>query len=194
MSRTLLATLLLALALFAAACSSDPVDETVEGTGEAEDSVVGGAEEATDAASEAQVGDVAADPETNQTVAATDAAEATSAYDAELSLTGDAEVPGPGSEGTGTAAVTIDGGEVCIDGELTEVGAVMAGHIHTGTAEESGGVLLDLAVMTEGDGPFESCVEVDEATAATITGDPAGHYVNLHTADFPDGAVRAQLS
>lgn len=169
MRRTLLTVLLLTLALVAAACASE--DDAAD----------------TDPAAEDAAAEPAAEP-------AADAAADGGEYSAEVTLTGDAEVPGPGAEGTGTATFTIEGTEACLEGEVTDVGAVMAGHIHTGTAEESGDVLLDLAVTTEADGPVSTCVEVDEATATAITSDPAGHYVNLHTAEFPDGAIRAQLT
>ena len=33
----------------------------------------------------------------------------------------------------------------------------------------------------------------DPKIAADILANPAGFYVNLHTADFPGGAVRGQL-
>jgi hypothetical protein len=38
------------------------------------------------------------------------------------------------------------------------------------------------------------CVQdVDAETIAGITADPAAYYVNIHTEQFPDGAVRGQL-
>lgn len=173
MRRPLLTVLLLTLALVAAACASE--DDAADTDPAAEDAA---AEPADDDAAEPAADDAAGGGE----------------YSAEVTLTGDAELPGPGAEGTGTATFTIEGTEACLEGEVTDVGAVMAGHIHTGTAEESGDVLLDLAVTTEADGPVSTCVEVDEATATASTSDPAGHYVNLHTAEFPDGAIRAQLT
>lgn len=191
MPRTLVAALLLALVMLAGACTSGEVDDTVNETAGGEDTVVGGADEATGAPTEAQADDVAPDPEIDASAAASEQA---AAYSADVTLSGDAEVPGPGAEGSGTATLTLLEGEACIEGELTDVGAVMMGHIHTGTAEEAGDVLVDLEIATEGDGPFDSCVPVDQATADTIMADPSGFYVNLHTADFPDGAVRAQLS
>lgn len=189
MSRSLLAALLLVLALAAGACASDDdpaaeVDDVDEGI------------ESVDGETPSEVEDapnVAEDPDINADDVETEF-EAAVPYSAEVTLTGDAEVPGPGSTGTGEVRFSIDDDEACLAGTLEGVGAVVAGHIHTGTAEESGGVLLDLAVMTDGDGEFESCVPVDAATAQVISTDPAGHYVNLHTAEFPDGAVRGQLS
>jgi hypothetical protein len=39
----------------------------------------------------------------------------------------------------------------------------------------------------------EGCVQGDPAVVQEIEDDPGGFYVNLHTADFPAGAVRGQL-
>ncbi|CAN5146631.1 hypothetical protein BH23ACT9_BH23ACT9_17010 [soil metagenome] len=164
MSRSILATVLMVLALLAGACASD--DTTPADVGDEVD------------------GDIV---EPGETVDDSDM------FTVDVDLTGDAEVPGPGSDGTGTATFTIDGPQACLEGELDGVGPIVAGHVHTGTADEAGGVLLDLATTTDGDGPFDTCVDVDEATATEITEDPAGYYVNLHTEEFPDGAVRGQL-
>lgn len=112
---------------------------------------------------------------------------------AELTLTGDAEVPGPGSRGTATASLTYDGNELCLRGETSGVGAVTNGHIHAAPAGEAGAVVVDLGIQTDGDGPFEGCALVG-AEGGVVFVDPASYYVNLHTAEFPDGAVRAQLA
>ena len=109
-----------------------------------------------------------------------------------LALTGGAEAPGPGSDGSATATLTYDGDNLCLSGTTNDVGALVAGHVHAGAAGESGPVVIDLNITTEGDGPFEGCATVG-AEGGAVFGDPSGYYVNLHTAEFPDGAVRAQL-
>ena len=38
------------------------------------------------------------------------------------------------------------------------------------------------------------CASADDAVTSAILANPAGYYVNIHNADFPDGAVRGQLS
>jgi hypothetical protein len=111
----------------------------------------------------------------------------------ELQLTGDTEVPGPGSDGTAQATLTYDGDQLCLTGTSEGVGAITNGHVHAGVAGESGPVVIDLGIRTDGDGPFEGCATVG-AEGGVVLVDPSSYYVNLHTADFPDGAVRAQLA
>lgn len=109
-------------------------------------------------------------------------------------LTGAAEVPGPGDpDGAGTASLTIDvdTDEVCLTvSTLTNVDPLTAGHIHTGAAGVSGGVVVDFGVSGN-TAPFTLCVT--DTDADSVAADPAGFYVNLHTAEFAAGAVRGQL-
>ena len=43
---------------------------------------------------------------------------------------------------------------------------------------------------TDGD----ECSAVQHEVAKAILANPAGYYVNVHTADFPKGAIRGQLA
>jgi hypothetical protein len=114
-------------------------------------------------------------------------------------LTAEAEVPNPGPDGaTGSAVITVDDetNEVCFELTIDGLGAqdaVIAAHIHEGAEGVAGDVVVPL--FTEPPtGEMTGCVQdVDPAIVAAITADPAGHYVNIHTEQFPDGAVRGQL-
>ena len=112
-------------------------------------------------------------------------------------LAGVAEGENPGDpDGTGTASVTLDPatGQACWDLSAEGIGAVLQSHIHTGGEGESGGIAVNLD--TDGfEGTSEGCVEgEDAAMIQAVIDDPAGHYVNLHTEEFPAGAIRGQLA
>lgn len=100
------------------------------------------------------------------------------------------------ADGTGSATITLDPatGEACWELTAEGIGAVVQSHIHVGAEGASGDVAVPLDV--EGfDGTSEGCVsDQDAATLQAIIDDPAGYYVNLHTADFPGGAIRGQLA
>jgi hypothetical protein len=133
--------------------------------------------------------------ETTSTTAAPEATEI--GLVAELS--GKSEVPGPGvADGTGLAEVSIRGEEICYKLNATMGEAPTAAHIHTGAADASGPVVVNLnPVFTKGESAFEafeSCIKPDAAVLAQIAENPAGYYVNIHTAEHPDGAMRGQLA
>ncbi|MEP7082308.1 MAG: CHRD domain-containing protein [Chloroflexota bacterium] len=112
-------------------------------------------------------------------------------------LAGVTEGDNPGNpDGAGTASITVDPatGEVCWNLTATGTMPITQSHIHTGAAGVSGGVLVPLDV--DGfTGSSEGCVAAQPAAALnSILANPAGFYVNLHTSDFPAGAIRGQLA
>ena len=110
-------------------------------------------------------------------------------------LTGAAEVPGPGDpKGTGTVQVTLNpnSGEVCYELSVENVQEATAAHIHEGAPDKEGPVKVSLDAPKAG--TAKGCKSADAALVKTIMQDPAGYYVNVHSAAFPKGAVRGQLS
>ena len=106
-------------------------------------------------------------------------------------LTGAAEVPGPGDpDGTGTAVVRLTAGEGRLCFDLTAANITLpaaAAHIHVGAAGIAGPVVVGLEPPNT-TGTASGCVTVQRTLVATILANPGGHYVNVHTSDFPDGA------
>ncbi|HVN76703.1 MAG TPA: CHRD domain-containing protein [Thermoanaerobaculaceae bacterium] len=107
-------------------------------------------------------------------------------------LRGSREPAGGSSTGEGFAALVFDASGV--DYYLWETGlsAPTAAHVHTGGAGVSGPVLVGLSPTFAG-GQAMGSVAVDGATLAAIQASPELYYVNIHTGDFPNGAIRGQL-
>jgi hypothetical protein len=111
-------------------------------------------------------------------------------------LSGAAEVPGPGDpNGTGTATIRLNQGrgKVCFVLTASNITLPASGaHIHIGKAGDAGAVVVAL-VPPDATGLSGGCVDAPRATIKAIRKKPANYYVNIHTSDFPDGAIRGQL-
>ena len=108
-------------------------------------------------------------------------------------MNGAMEVPGPGDRnGSGQAGITVDTvtGEICFDLEVRNIAPAAAAHIHEAEKGSPGPIVVPLTPPTNGS---SSGCAVDVTQAQAIAGDPSGYYVNVHNAEFPDGAVRGQL-
>jgi hypothetical protein len=111
-----------------------------------------------------------------------------------IRLTGAAEIPGPGAEdGTGVANVFLDtDGSICYDFiSVVGIDTPTAAHIHEGGESEAGPVVLSLETPT--DLSLNACAADQAELSARIAENPAGFYVNVHNAEFPEGAIRGQL-
>ena len=110
-------------------------------------------------------------------------------------LAGTGEAPAAGSpDGGGVAQVTISGTTVFYTLIVQGLASTpTAAHIHRGLLGASGPVVVPFPA------PFVSGVSSGTTTvsaplAAEILANPSGFYVNVHTAEFPGGAVRGVLS
>lgn len=111
-------------------------------------------------------------------------------------LTGAAERPNPGDpDGTGTAKVTVnrEKGEVCYEITVSNITLPATGfHIHSGPAAVAGPVVVPFTAPSTGSSA--GCASnVAPDLLSKIGQDPAGYYLNVHTSDFPGGAIRGQL-
>jgi hypothetical protein len=110
-------------------------------------------------------------------------------------LVGAQEVPGPGDpDGTGTVRLTADSATdtICYTLDVRGISRPTAAHVHKGALGVAGPPVLPLAPPVTG--RSKECLDVDKALAAAIIANPAGYYVNVHTADHPKGAIRGQLA
>lgn len=123
------------------------------------------------------------------------AAALASAQTLSTTLSGTAEVPGPGdTDGTGFAVVTVNGTTINWVILVTKIAAPTQAHIHRGTGAVAGPVVVNFNPTFIGGTASGSVAGVDQALINEILGNPSGFYVNVHNADFPNGAVRGQLA
>ncbi|MBA2337591.1 MAG: CHRD domain-containing protein [Acidimicrobiia bacterium] len=110
-----------------------------------------------------------------------------------VELTGEQEVGGGDPDGFGIARLDFDRAnrELCFDVDVFNVDDVTGIHIHDGDVGVNGPIVIDFEFATNG---FEGCVSVDRAVLREILRNPAGFYVNVHSVEFPGGAVRGQLA
>jgi len=118
-------------------------------------------------------------------------------------LSGANEVATPGGpavadpEGKGVALVRVKGNRVSFSVSFSGIAAPTLGHIHEGKAGVNGPVKVTLfgTALPATVNAAAGAVEVDDAKLAqSIRTNPSGFYVNLHSAEFPGGAVRGQLT
>lgn len=84
------------------------------------------------------------------------------------------------------------GNKVCYRIVVQNIGRAVAGHIHEARRGKPGPVVVPL--FTERDVPGRTtCVTVKRSLVRDILSKPPDYYVNVHTPDFPEGAVRGQL-
>jgi hypothetical protein len=114
-------------------------------------------------------------------------------------LTGKAEVPGPGSKkGKGEIAIFLKPtkGKVCFNLDVKNLDTITDGHIHKGAEGVAGDVKVPLFVGQElaGTGSYDGCTKnVKKKLIKKIAAHPEKYYANVHTLDFPAGAIRGQL-
>ena len=109
-------------------------------------------------------------------------------------MTDTAEVPGPGADkGMGEATLSFDSdkNQVCYTLHAMGTDTPTMAHIHKGAAGIAGGVVV--ALTAPATGVSQGCAPVAADALADMVAHPADYYVNVHTAQFPKGAIRGQL-
>lgn len=107
------------------------------------------------------------------------------------SLSGSVEVPPGDADGTGSfmGRLNVGQGKLCYTLTSAKLGTLTMAHIHEGKV----GVAGPPVVTLKANAPATTCMSVDKATAQKIVSAPGDYYVNVHTSDFPAGAIRGQL-
>jgi hypothetical protein len=115
----------------------------------------------------------------------------------QTSLKGKNEIPGPGdSDGSGSATITFDRtlNQVCFRIHVSGVTLPATGaHVHQGATGIAGPIVVTLA-PPDATGSSSGCAVVMPDLVNAILANPSAYYVNVHTTDFPNGALRGQLS
>jgi hypothetical protein len=104
-------------------------------------------------------------------------------------LTGAAEINGGDPDGSGTATLTLNEGqgEICFTFTVANLATVTGVHIHKAPVGQNGPIVVPLNALS-------GCVNADPALIKDIRQHPEAYYVNVHTTEFPGGAIRGQLS
>jgi CHRD domain-containing protein len=111
-------------------------------------------------------------------------------------MTGEADVPAGDPVGTGEATIRLrrGQGQICYSLEVQNITLPSVGaHIHHGGAGESGPIVVPLR-QPGANGQSSGCATVSRALVSQILVNRSDYYVNVHTTDFPGGAVRGQLT
>ena len=108
-------------------------------------------------------------------------------------LSGANEVPPADPDGVGSARISTDdaANRICAHLEVRNIGAVTAAHIHRGRAGVNGPPVVTLDAPDDDDS--DDCDDITDALLDEIKRSPADFYVNVHTAEHPDGAIRGQI-
>lgn len=105
-------------------------------------------------------------------------------------LNGAAEVEGGDPDGTGTLSAEVDAeaGDFCYTLTSAKTDKPTMAHVHSGAAGTNGAPVITIDVTSD------ECIAVEPDVLRPIVESPGNYYVNIHTAAFPKGAVRGQLT
>jgi hypothetical protein len=113
-----------------------------------------------------------------------------------VALAGENETPAGDPVATGSATIRARAGQakVCYTLVARDLSSrVVAAHIHRGAAGVAGPVLIPLKTPNAS-GKSSGCAKASKSLVRAILRRPSSYYVNVHTREFPGGAVRAQLA
>ena len=100
-------------------------------------------------------------------------------------------VGAPNGNGAFRAEINSETGDFCYTLYGEKIAAPTMAHVHTGAAGTNGAPVITIDVTGKGS---DECIAVEPEKLKPILANPEGFYVNIHSADFPGGAVRGQLT
>jgi hypothetical protein len=105
-------------------------------------------------------------------------------------LTGPNEPAGGDADGTGTFVVEIDpdAGDFCYTITSAKIGTPTMAHVHSGAVGVNGPPVITIDAKGN-----DECMAVEPDVLKPIVAAPENYYVNIHSAEFPGGAIRGQL-
>lgn len=89
----------------------------------------------------------------------------------------------------------MGGGQVCFDLRWSGVAAT-ASHIHKAAKGKAGPIVVPFFASDQplSEQRKQGCTEVSATVARAIAQNPSWYYVNVHSLEFPKGAIRGQLA
>ena len=96
-------------------------------------------------------------------------------------------------DGKGRAVLGVNPGrdELCLTLVTSGIGPVTAVHVHAGSTGSNGPVVATFEPVAE---MSVICVTAPDQLVKRIRKDPRGYYVDVHTGEFPKGALTGQLT
>jgi hypothetical protein len=112
------------------------------------------------------------------------------------SLSGAKEVGGGDPDGVGTASGTlVEPDTLCYALTVKGIADPIAAHIHVGRRGVNGPIVIPLTPPADGDpGTSAACVSgISPELMQELAVHPGKYYWNVHTPEYPGGAIRGQL-
>lgn len=110
-------------------------------------------------------------------------------------LSGAPEPGGGDSNGSGTALVTLTRRKICFDITVQNIALpATTVHIHHDTTTENAIVVARLTPVPDDSGHAEGCVRAASFKIRDVRDHPSIHHLNVHNAEFPNGAIGGQLA
>jgi hypothetical protein len=113
-----------------------------------------------------------------------------------VTMAGETEKPAGDPVATGSATITVRPARRSVCYRLTArdlPSRAIAAHIHRAAAGRAGRIVLALRTPNAA-GTARGCARPSRRLVRAIAGRPRSFYVNVHTREFPNGAIRGQLA